>query len=159
MADEQVETLVVLRHACAGEKEQASAVDAERALDAHGHLIAEQTVAVLLRHLKPAAIWSSPLRRCIETVEPLAAAVELDTRLDERLAPAQGLEDVQRAFVEAPGDTVLCTHGEVIDLLFHHAVTCEKGAFWIVERTGGTLQPVTYVEDALHQVWRPVRPG
>jgi len=141
-----VERLVVLRHACAGNKVFDPAQDFERGLDAEGEAIAARLPATVRRHLRPREILASPFLRCVETVWPLATTLGLPVREDERLAP-NGVGDLRRVLLDVPAETVVCTHGEVIEQLFDGAPTCAKGAFWIVERhADGRLVPAEYVE-------------
>lgn len=44
-----------------------------------------QALADRLRHLRLAAVYSSPLERCVETAEPIARALGLDVRIDRAL--------------------------------------------------------------------------
>ena len=47
--------------------------------------------------------------RCVQTVEPLAAALGLEVELDERLAEGEG--SCRAALLEEDG-VVACTHGD-----------------------------------------------
>jgi phosphohistidine phosphatase SixA len=140
---------VLLRHALAGEKLADPTKDFERGLDTDGEEIAGRLPELIPSFLRPAEIHSSPYRRCVETVLPLAAALGLHVHEDERLTPAASSSDMRGAFREVPADSVVCTHGEVIERLFDGAVTAAKGAFWIVERDrDGRLVPAQYVDAA-----------
>ncbi|HLU60187.1 MAG TPA: histidine phosphatase family protein [Pseudonocardia sp.] len=70
--------LVLVRHAAA-EPRTAEAPDEGRALTARGRRDAAALVGPL-RALRPAAIWSSPYRRAVETLEPTAAALGLEVQ-------------------------------------------------------------------------------
>lgn len=50
-----------------------------------GHRQAATTASWLVDHEVVVAIWSSPLRRAIETATPIASAFGLDLRADDRL--------------------------------------------------------------------------
>ncbi len=69
--------------------------------------------------LRPELILSSPFPRCVQTVEPLARALGLHVVEDERFAPYRSAKAVREAFGESPGNSVVCTHGEVITRLFN----------------------------------------
>jgi len=56
-------------------------------------------------------VVSSPYTRCVQTVEPLAAALGLPVEIDDGLAEGAGL--AAQALLEADG-VVACTHGDVI---------------------------------------------
>ena len=141
----RTERFVLLRHAQAGERSPDPGTDVDRELDDTGREIAGRLHATLADFLSPAAIVTSPLRRCVQTVIPLAAAFDLPVQTDERWAPLQPFEDTYRAFAGTRPHTVVCTHGEVITLLLDGA-ECAKGAFWIIERRNDRLIPVLYVD-------------
>ena len=126
--------IFLIRHAHAEVRAAWPGHDGERPLSARGHREADQ-IATLLAGRPITRILSSPRRRCVETVSPLAAArglaVETDVRLDEGAVPGDA-----RAFLEAPPPgIVLCTHGPVIaDLL---AALGEAGVTLRGGRTAG----------------------
>lgn len=64
-------------------------------------------------------VLSSPYRRCIQTVEPLAAALGVPVETDERLAEGAGSAGL--ALLEEDG-VVACTHGDVITELVGHGL-------------------------------------
>ena len=77
-------SVLLLRHARAGERDEWTGDDTLRPLDERGRL-----QALALRDLSQRAIGrivSSPYRRCVETVEPLAEALGIPVELDDRLA-------------------------------------------------------------------------
>ncbi len=129
----------VLRHAKAySRKRWNGASDRERPLDDAGEAQARCLVDELLAGGAIAAIHTSPLVRCTQTVEPLAAALGIAPIVDERLAELRTLpvhdrgsawvasawlggralavvEELAAAPVE--GRVVLCSHGDVIPAL------------------------------------------
>ena len=103
--------LLLVRHASAGDRDDWAGDDRERPLDERGRKQAEG----LVERLQPypiEQILSSPARRCVETVEPLARArgleIELRPELGEERQAADGVELV-RSF--AGRDVVICGHG------------------------------------------------
>jgi 8-oxo-dGTP diphosphatase len=103
--------LLLVRHASAGDREEWAGDDRERPLDERGHTQADE----LVERLEPCpieAILSSPARRCVETVEPLARArgLEIEQRpeLSEEL---QGTEGAALVRSLAGRDVVACGHG------------------------------------------------
>jgi phosphohistidine phosphatase SixA len=104
-------TSYLVRHAKAGSRERWTAPDRDRPLTDPGRIQA----AALARLLAPGtrAIGSSPYRRCVETVAPLAAAVGLTIEEDDRLAEGADPEWTMRRLASTPG-SVLCTHGDVM---------------------------------------------
>lgn len=101
---------VLLRHASAGDRYAWADDDRLRPLDKKGRRQAEK-LAVELDTGHVGRIVSSPYVRCVQTVEPLAAALGLEVELDERLAEGGGSS--ARALLDEPG-VVACTHGDVI---------------------------------------------
>jgi 8-oxo-dGTP diphosphatase len=101
---------ILLRHASAGHRLPWGEDDHLRALDERG----QRQAAELVDELVPLGIRrivSSPYMRCVETVEPLAAALGLEVEQDERLA--EGAEDSAAELLREEG-VVACTHGDVI---------------------------------------------
>jgi 8-oxo-dGTP pyrophosphatase MutT (NUDIX family)/phosphohistidine phosphatase SixA len=110
--------LLVVRHAWAGDSEKWVGDDRLRPLDEKGRRQSEE----LVRTLEPYAverILSSPLVRCVQTVEPLAAARGLDVETTDVLADGAGADGVRRLLGELAGSPVLlCGHGAEIEELF-----------------------------------------
>jgi phosphohistidine phosphatase SixA len=103
-------TSVLVRHASAGDRDDWKGDDRLRPLDARGRGQAAALVE-LLRPLAVRRVVSSPYRRCVETVEPLAAALGVPVEEDDRLAEGAG-----RAALELVHEDglVCCTHGDVV---------------------------------------------
>jgi len=120
-------TSVLLRHASAGDRDRWDGDDFHRPLDARGRRQAAELVE-LLRPFKVRRVLSSPYVRCIETVEPLAAAldlpVELNDRLTEGAGPGAGL------LLHEDG-VVCCTHGDIIESVLGRGL--KKGAFVVMD--------------------------
>jgi 8-oxo-dGTP diphosphatase len=141
-----VDQFILLRHARAGSKLRDRARDFERRLDPKGREVALRLPETIAVYPRPELILSSPFRRCVQTVEPLARALGMHVVEDERFTPNRSAKAVREAFGDSPANSVVCTHGEVITMLFDGTVKCAKGAFWIVERRKGTFIPTLYVE-------------
>jgi broad specificity phosphatase PhoE len=121
-------SVVLLRHASAGDRDKWKDDDQLRPLDDRG-----RRQALALRSLTDRGITrivSSPYVRCVETVEPLAATLGLPIDVDERLAEGADPDDALALLTELEGG-VACTHGDVIDALLGHSL--KKGAAAIVE--------------------------
>ena len=107
---------VVVRHASAGDRSAWVGDDDLRPLDKKGRRQAEEIAAVLSQE-DIRRVVSSPAVRCVQTVEPLAAALGLEVEIDDRLAEGAGYE--AQSLLEEDG-VVACTHGDVAyDLLGH----------------------------------------
>ena len=120
-------TSVLLRHASAGDKRHWSGDDSLRPLDARGRNQATELVE-LLQPLGIRRVVTSPYVRCVETVEPLAAALGLPLEHDERLE--EGMDAAAAELLHEHG-VVACTHGDVIDALL--ARHLHKGAALVLE--------------------------
>ena len=160
----------VVRHACAGRKEEWEGADSERPLDVVGR---EQAAALseLLKVRGVRRLLSSPTRRCIETLEPLAAASDMEIEAVHALASNASTETLLDLVTDPLNDdAVLCTHGEVMRPLLawlrQSGVRIEphddddhllgKGTGWLVgvagdePRTLEHLAPAPWRECALH---------
>jgi len=120
-------TSVLLRHAAAGDRDDWDGDDFHRPLDARGRRQAA-VLAELLRPLGMRRVLSSPYVRCVETVEPLAAAlgvrVEPDDRLAEGAGPGAGL------LLHEDG-AVCCTHGDIVESVLGRGL--KKGAAVVID--------------------------
>jgi phosphohistidine phosphatase SixA len=103
--------LLLVRHAWAGDRDEWEGDDGDRPLDKRGRRQAKE----LVERLQPfpiEAILSSPARRCVETVEPLARErgleIELRSELGEERQAVEGVAIVRSL---AGRDVVVCGHG------------------------------------------------
>jgi broad specificity phosphatase PhoE len=115
-------TSVLLRHASAGHRTRWDGHDVSRPLDERGRRQAVELVE-LLRPLDVRRVVSSPYVRCVETVEPLAAALGVAVEEDERLA--EGAAGSGRDLLLEDG-VVCCTHCDVVEALVGRGL--KKGA-------------------------------
>ena len=106
-------TSVLVRHASAGHRLDWEHDDHLRPLDARGRRQSADLVE-LLRPLGVRRILSSPYVRCVQTVEPLAAALGLEVELDERLEESKG--GAAAELLREDG-VVCCTHGDIVEAL------------------------------------------
>jgi phosphohistidine phosphatase SixA len=136
--------IVLLRHALAGHKWANPVADAGRSLNREGRDTAAGLPAVLLEHVVPRALLSSPYRRCTETIAPVAERFALRVETHDELLPDATVPDATRLLLEAVEGAVLCTHGELITRVLG-GLKCEKGAFWVVGRRDGEIEPQLYV--------------
>jgi phosphohistidine phosphatase SixA len=140
-------SVLLVRHAKAGDRDKWDDRDDLRPVTAKGQAQAEALVDQLAEyHVE--RVLSSPYLRCTQTVAPLAAArglaVEPTDDLAEGEAPA-GLALV-RSLLDAAGDTVLCTHGDVVEevldaLGVQREDFTRKGATWVLTRDGARAFP------------------
>jgi 8-oxo-dGTP diphosphatase len=138
-------TVLLLRHARAADKHAWPGPDEERPLDGLGARQA-QALAASLGALRPARILSSPLRRCHESVAPLAETLLLPVELRAELSVQATLADAL-GLLGGLGDglAVACTHREVIERLLGPGHRCAKAGAWLVEVHGSALVRVRYL--------------
>ena len=74
-------------------------------------------------------VVSSPYVRCVETVEPLAAALGLPVEQDDRLAEGAGSGRARAAARRTA--SLACTHGDVVDDVLGHGL--KKGAAVVLQ--------------------------
>lgn len=107
-------SLLVVRHADAGDRAAWTGDDRQRPLSATGRRQAEG----LLRQYADFPIdrvLSSPAVRCVATVEPVATDRGLTVEEDLALAEGAPFDVVDRLLRQVAGtDAVLCSHGDVI---------------------------------------------
>lgn len=135
----------VIRHADAGSRGSWHGPDEERPLVAGGRAQAAALVGQLL-DARPRRILSSPLVRCVQTVQPLADALGIEVERHPSLAEGARHEDAWALLESLAGDedAVLCSHGDVIPPLLerlarrgvpvhgagHHVA---KGSVWTID--------------------------
>jgi 8-oxo-dGTP diphosphatase len=104
----------VVRHADAGDRAAWTGDDRARPLSATGR---RQSDALLEVHRdRPRTrILTSPARRCVDTVEPIARDRGLIVEDEEALAEGTPFDVVDRLLRRCSHtDTLLCTHGDVL---------------------------------------------
>jgi 8-oxo-dGTP diphosphatase len=152
-------TLLLLRHASAGERTDFEGPDELRPLDRRGREQARR-LAEVLPAFGPVALLSADRVRCRETMEPLAERLELDVGRAPELGeeefqsdPEAGLALVERLLEPrpVPGVTVVCSQGGAIpSVLMALGVRWEgaagalwppsaKGSFWTLGGRPGAL--------------------
>jgi 8-oxo-dGTP diphosphatase len=122
-----------VRHARAGDRASWVGDDRLRPLDERGREQARRLVE-RLAGTSPARIVSSPYVRCVETVEPLAAACGLAVETSAALAEGAGKAEVDALLGSATEGLVLCTHGDVVELVLGRGL--RKGEAVLLEQTG-----------------------
>lgn len=104
----------LLRHACARQKGEWPGDDSCRPLDEAGRAQAD-AVAAAFAAIDVRRVLSSPARRCVETVRPLAAARTLSVETTPVLEAGTPLEDVLDLLIASASEgAVLCTQGETM---------------------------------------------
>ena len=146
--------VLLVRHAVAvARKDWHDGPDLLRPLDERGAAQADALVAQLAGY-PLTRLLSSPTRRCVDTLAPLARARGLEVEETEALAEGQADEALALLRKLAPEAAALCTHGDVLpevlaSLAAEGAALSgptrpKKGATWVLEADGGRLVRGTY---------------
>jgi 8-oxo-dGTP diphosphatase len=149
--------LVLVRHAKAGKRTEWQGDDDLRPLDQNGERQA-QALTKLLPLFGPTRIYAADRTRCVQTVEPLAAALDLRVRIEPAFA--------DEAFMAAPDETVnallslakpgkvsvVCSQGTAIPALIDRlgpgirSSDTKKGAWWVLSLVDGEVVAVDYYD-------------
>lgn len=147
--------IYLIRHAKAGSRSAWTESDSLRPLDETGRRQA-LTIGEEWTHGKPAAVFSSPRLRCVQTVEPLAHCFDMQVQIEPDMEEDTPFERALRVVEEAADDTVFCSHGdvipEVIDALIRRGMNVNgmsgalrKGAMFVLHRENGRFVTADYV--------------
>jgi 8-oxo-(d)GTP phosphatase len=145
----------LVRHAKAGVRELWEGPDEQRPITRRGRGQADRLVE-RFQGLEIGRVVSSPLLRCIQTVEPLARSRGLEVEIADELAegadPERTIEFIRRL---GPAPTVLCGHGGGIDAVVRafedEGAKVEgfrglaKGSVWVLEREDGRVVSARYL--------------
>jgi phosphohistidine phosphatase SixA len=124
--------LILVRHASAGDRDEWHDDDRERPLDERGRRQAIELVARLGRY-RIDQIHTSPYRRCVQTVEPLAAARELEPVLRQELTEEEQSSAGAALLRELAGhDAVVCGHGG-LERALEDPPKWRKGAVFVLD--------------------------
>ncbi|ROO90086.1 8-oxo-dGTP diphosphatase [Actinocorallia herbida] len=142
--------VILLRHACAGEKRFWHGSDLLRPLDARGRW--ESTALTpLLAAYAPGRVVSSGTARCVETVLDYAVSRGLHVATEPAFtvgAPDPARADPAARFAalaaDSPDGLLVCTHGETLPELLAalpgaapQPATLRKSAFWVFHLDAG----------------------
>jgi 8-oxo-dGTP diphosphatase len=126
---------LLLRHAWAGKRSDWAGDDTSRPLDERGR---QQSLALRdLAQRGVARVVSSPYRRCVETVEPLAHELGIPVELDERLTEGASQRQTLALLAELDGG-LACTHGDVIEAVLGYGL--RKGALVVIDVGAGDVE-------------------
>jgi phosphohistidine phosphatase SixA len=118
-------SVILLRHASAGDRRTWDGDDMLRPLDKRGRKQAAK-LRDELRARGVRRVVSSPYVRCMQTVAPLG----LDVVPDERLAEGASERDT-RELLATLDDAVACTHGDVVENVLGRSL--KKGAAVVLD--------------------------
>jgi 8-oxo-dGTP diphosphatase len=145
--------LYLVRHAHAGVRVSTDRHDKYRQLSDRGRQAAEQ-IANSYGGINVEAIISSPSTRCVQTVEPLAAALKLDVVEDSRLWEDASIDEAIEVLMEhRDSGAVLCSHGNIIPEMLHWLIQdglktkgrgCAKGSVWTLVHKNDSFTRARY---------------
>ena len=145
-------TIHLLRHVRAGRRSAWTGDDEARPASKVGRRQAKD-LAVRFADLPVTAVVSSPYVRCVQSVAPLAKGLGLTVVESPALAEGAGIDDVLDLIASLDGDAVLCTHGDVVQLVLDQVrrdgvklrkPRLEKGSVWALERRASRFTDATY---------------
>ena len=149
-------SIFLVRHASAGDRSRWHLNDQQRPLDERGREQAQRLVD-FLADATVRGVWSSPTTRCAQTVGPLAAAHSLDVQIRAELYEGAGSGQLLELILEeaaAPGDLVLCSHGDVIPGVLNRLLRsgleatgargCAKASVWELKVHRGVITEGIY---------------
>lgn len=134
-------SILLLRHSPAGKRSKWDGDDTLRPLDKKGQKQA-RGLAEELAVYPIGRICSSPYARCLQTVEPLSKKLGLPINVEPSLAEGASFRQVID-FLESisPEVTVVCTHGDVVQMLVGAGQPMKKGGLWLLD---ADLEPLHY---------------
>jgi phosphohistidine phosphatase len=154
--------LYVVRHAHAGDPAKWTGDDARRPLSAKGHQQADRLANHLAGvGLRLDAILSSPKVRAVETAAPIARALDMDVRIDDRLGGGLSLSSLEQLLADAgnPARAMIVGHDPdftelVSELSGAPSIPMRKGALARLDgprplRNGGCILRWLIPPDAL----------
>lgn len=152
----QTGTIFLLRHAAAGDRTKWSGPDPERPLTKKGRR-QTQIITEALAAKNIERIVTSPYKRCIETVEPLAKRIGAKVEVSQALAEDPDIDAAYGLVDSLVGhNAVLCSHGDVIPALMHRLMwagltldtrfQCSKASVWEVGVETGRFTTGHYIE-------------
>ncbi len=160
--------VVLVRHAKAGKRSSWPGADALRPLDAVGEQQARR-LAGLLALFAPDRIVAADRTRCVQTVEPLADALQLPVLVepafdDEGYLAAPTTTQTALLTLAKPGRvSVVCSQGvaipALVERLAHGVRSSEtrKSAAWVLSFVDGDVIAADYYEDAAREAPKPSR--
>ena len=149
-------TLLLVRHALAGSRQDWDGPNFDRPLSKRGRAQAESLVR-LLADRPLTSVHSSPYVRCVQTVQPLAEARGLRVEPAPQLAEGAATVDAVD-FVRGLAGTaaVLCTHGDMVPVILDALAAADglalpsrypfaKGSTWELEAVDGRWARARYL--------------
>ena len=152
-------TLYLVRHAAAGDRSQFDGPDRLRPLSEKGVRQADG-LRDQLAGCGATRLFASPYRRCVQTLEPLAAKLGATVEEADALAEGAGaIPALELAEALRATPTVFCSHGDVIPDILDEAVRrgvslqdelrWQKASTWVLTWDGDRLATGRYLPPPL----------
>jgi 8-oxo-dGTP diphosphatase len=133
-------TLLLIRHASAGDRGDCEGEDRLRPLDGRGREQASR-LAQLLENYEITRVLSSPAVRCVQTVEPLARTRGLEIEVREELGEEQQDEAGAELVRSLVGDqAAVSVHGGLSDAVVGRSQ--KKGEVLVLDDGGNVAERV-----------------
>ena len=147
-------TIYLLRHGSAGDRNKWEGDDRIRPLTKKGRKQSE-ALASRLAEAGIERVFSSPYKRCVQSVEPMAKAIGAKVEITDALAEGPDVDaayDLIDSLVGA--NAVLCSHGDVIPAVMNRMMWagltlesrfyCSKGSVWKIGVEAGRFTTAHY---------------
>jgi phosphohistidine phosphatase SixA len=152
-------TLLLVRHAKAGRRDDWHEDDRLRPLSGKGRAQADALVGIVAKlipqHAGPVPIVSSPWVRCRQTVEPVSVHFGVSVEPVAALGEGMGSRAAEVVLGMGGRSAVCCTHGDVIgEILSRMQVegldlgrrpVWPKGSIWVLQTRHGMFRAARYV--------------
>lgn len=162
-APAQTVSVVLVRHAHAGDRKKWDGPDASRPLNRTG-LRQADAIAPVAACFGLTAVRAADITRCEQTVAPLAEALGVAVESDARFAEKNNSDSLDpaltatRALLAAGRPVAVCSQGGVIPALVAsfgaeaHLSLAEprarKGSLWVLSAAAGQVVAVDYIQSA-----------
>jgi 8-oxo-dGTP diphosphatase len=159
-------TLLLVRHAHAGQRSRWHGDDRKRPLDARGREQAAQ-LAAFVPAFSPSRVLSADLTRCLQTGAPMAAALGVEIEPEPLLSDAAHAKSAGKTLarvreIARTGTTAVVSQGDTIPALVAalaakdavalppgtEKVPARKGSAWALSFAGDRLVDLEYFADA-----------
>ncbi len=154
LSDAKTAKIHLVRHAMAGRRALWRGPDEERPLSGIGRRQASLITGRLLEH-PVTRVLTSPYTRCVETVQPLASAIDIRVKTHPALAEGASVDDFFGLVRKLKGEAaVLCSHGDVITGVIEQlaskgvplsgGLAWKKGSVWELDVVKGRIVSGSY---------------
>jgi 8-oxo-dGTP diphosphatase len=145
----------LVRHAHAGSRSAWHDDDDLRPLSSKGSRQAEALLARIDDDPDVGCIVSSPSRRCVETVEPLAKVLGAEVDIRKEFSEGADPDEAISLLMElAPKNPVVCSHGDLIPKMIRRLAAdgmkikdpnlSQKGSLWVISVEKGRAVKAKY---------------